>query len=418
VIEYVDKDVLILGVLGGGVVPPYALLAQMGYTTLPVPSNAAGQVYAVELERVPNLAGVCTAVVPNRITLDVLKGQLDDMIGIYQMEAKMMALQVNAVARAIYPETWFVEAQTGGGEIVNVADGLKGILGHVRGGAIQTEGMPLGAQTMGVISTLERNAGISGAATPEFSGESPTNVRTAQRGLNVTSNAIDFYIQEHQRILGYAKTYEYEIAMEVDKAYFPRDSKSFYVAFGKERGQVEYKPGELWATVPKVKVRYNYAGMDANGVANLNGMKLGEGTKSKRSVMLEDPSIVDVEDEEGRIVAESIGAGVLAGFNQQVASGAVQIADAAEVQLLVESGDFTLAEAIVEQQKRAQTRQASSGPPGTPEGPVPPGSPGAQPGLQAGPQGAAQPVAGPNPSQMNLRSLIQNLAGNSAAARG
>lgn len=399
VIEYIDSEVLALGILGVGEIPPFGLMAAAGFVAFPVPRTSKGQTFAIELERTPNLTGMCTAVTPGRITLDMPKGLADDMIGIFQMEAKMMALHVNAVARAIYPNDWFVETETGG-TIVTQADGLKGITGHVKGGSITQLGSNPGVQTMGVINALERNSRISGSAPSEYGGESPTNVRTAARGLSVMSAAIDFPIQEHQQIIARAKQYEYDIAIEVDKAYFGRESKSFYVHAGPDKGVQTYKPAELWATHPKVKVRYNYAGMDAGAIANVIGMKLGEGTISRETAMEFDPSIEDVEAELGKVTADKLGDALLASIAQQAQAGSIIPSDLAQIQLYVASGDYTLAEAVTKVQAEAQARQATT------TGTAEPGSPEAQVGLQAGPQGAAQPtVAGPNPSQMNLRAL-------------
>lgn len=403
-VEFVDEDVLVMGVLGSGQIPPFTVLGDLGYAAIPMPANTDGQTYALELERVPNLAGTCTAVIPGRVTIDMPKGQMDGMIGLYQAEAKMMALHVNATARAIYPDTWFVEAPTGG-EIVTMADGLTGVVGHVRGGAITTENMQPGVQTVNTLNMLERAMRLEGAAPAEFGGESPTNVRTAQRGLNVASNAIDFFIQEHQEILAIAKQYEYEIAATIDKEYFKKDQKSFYVAWGKERGEVSYVPGKLWETVPKIGIKYNYAGMDANAVALVTGQKLNEGLISRTTAMSQDPSITDVEQEQGLVLADRLGDALLTSVSQQLASGAINPADGAQLMMLVESGDFTLAQAVAKVQAAAQARQAT---------PAPAGSPATQVGLQGGAAGAAQPIAPttlpPSQGQMNLKDLLASLA--------
>jgi hypothetical protein len=399
----VDDEVIVTGVLGTGVLPPFGMLADLGFVAFDIPQTSKGQTYAIELERVPNLAGECLAVTPGRITLDRPKGLVDDMVGIFQMEAKMLALHVNAVARAIYPNDWFVKTETGG-QIIRQADGLKGIMGEVEGGQVTQLGMTPGVQTMGVINALERNTRISGAAPADFGGESPTNVRTAQRGLNVASAAIDFYIQEHQQLIARAKKHEYDLGILVDRAYFKNRKKTFYVHAGPNAGEQTYIPGELWATAPRVKVRYNYAGMDANSINIANGQKLGEGTISRETVMEYDPSVEDVESELGRITGDRLNDALLAAVAQQAQAGAIAPVDVAQIVLYVQSGDYTLADAVAKVQKEAQARQAAT------TGTAQPGSPEAQVGLQAGPQGAAQPtIAPPNQSQQNLRSLVAAL---------
>jgi hypothetical protein len=335
--------------------------------------------------------------------LDELKGLADDMVGIYQMETKLLALYVNAVARGIYPDTWFVETEQNG-EIITTADGLTGKIGHVKGGTVQNLGMTANPQAGGVIEALENNVQMAGAVPSEWGGRSQTNVRTAQRGADIASNAAGFYIAEAQEIMAAAKEHEYQIAAAVDRAYFKNTAKSFYVSFGKERGHVDYTPGELWQQIPEISVRYYYGGMDPTSLTILLGQKLGEGTISRETAMRLDPNVDDPDAELGRVTADHVQAGIEQGFLAQVQSGQVALLDAARVAELVASGDYKLYEAIQTAQQEAQNRQAAT------TGTAEPGSPEAQVGLQAGPQGAAQPtISPPSASQGNLRALVAAL---------
>lgn len=404
-VEYEDAGVNVLGLLGTSPAPMLNFLDEQNIPAIALPPNAKGQMYAVELLRTPNLAGMCTAVIAKRVTLDAPKGLADDMVGIFQMQTKMLALEVNAVARAIYPDTWFIEGPQGG-RIETMADGLTGTLGHISGGGtIQELRMTPGTQTMGIIDALERNARVAGHTPSEFSGESTTNVRTAQRGLDIASSAIGFYIQEDQRVIGQAKQYEYEIAAAVDRGYFKNQSKSFFVFFGQERGHQDYKPGELWQTIPEIRVRYNYAGMDIAGITNLLGQQIGMGIASRETAMQHMPYVTDYHAERGKIIADHLEDALLSSIQQQGASGQITPEDLAQIELYVQSGDYKLSEAVQKVHEEAQARQAST------TGTAQPGSPQAQVGLQGGPQGAAQPtIAGPNQSQMNLKDLISALA--------
>jgi hypothetical protein len=47
-----------------------------------------------------------------------------------------MALEVNAVARDVYPDTWIVYPENGNGQILVQADGLAGVVGEIKGGTI------------------------------------------------------------------------------------------------------------------------------------------------------------------------------------------------------------------------------------------------------------------------------------------
>lgn len=403
IVEYNDAEVTVLAAVGVDPTPQLGMLNELAFPSIGLPANAKGQTYALELLRIPNLAERPTGVIPGRITLDAPKGLADDMVGIYQMETKLLALYVNAVARGIYPDTWFVEQPGQGGEIVTMADGLTGVVGHVRGGTISNIGMTANPQTAGVIAALEANVQAAGAVPSEWGGRSQSNVRTAQRGQDIASNSAGFYIHEAQEVLACAKQHEYQIAAAVDKAYFKNNKKSFYVNFGKERGELEYKPGELWDTIPEIDVRYFFGGMDPSGLAVLLGQMLGEGTMSVETAMRINPNIVDEEAERGRVIADHIHTGMEQGFVAQITSGAVPLADAARVAELVASGDYKFYEAIQKAQQESQQRQATAAPQGSPE---------TQVGLQAGPQGSAQPtISGPNQSQTNLRSLLAALGG-------
>lgn len=408
VVEYINDEVIVTGILGIGEVPPFALLANAGFVAFPIPrvSGGNGTTFAIELERVPNLAETCTAVTPGRITLDVLKGLVDDVVGIYQMNSKLLALHVNAVARGIYPDDWFVETNPNA-EIVQVADGLKGIVGHVRGGTMVQHASNPGVQTMQLVEVLNDNARINGSAPQEWSGNSPTNVRTALRGSNVMSGAVEFPIQEHQLIMARARRHEYEIAMRVDRAYFKTKQKAYFTDLGFSKGQETYRPGDMWNPIPQIRVKFPYAGMDENAIAMVDGQKLNEGLISRATIMERDRSIDDPEAERGRISAERAVATFEAFLDQQIQTGALAGVDLARYTALMRKGGLEPEEAYEQVHKEAQLRQASSGPPGTPAGPVPPGSPEAQLGAQAGPGGAAPPTTmPPNPSQVNLKALL------------
>jgi hypothetical protein len=77
VVEYVDGDCFVLAVLGKNV-NPITMWSNSGTPGAPF----------MELERLPNRAGVCPAVVPQRITLDRPMGQFDAMIGMQVTAAR------------------------------------------------------------------------------------------------------------------------------------------------------------------------------------------------------------------------------------------------------------------------------------------------------------------------------------------
>ena len=76
-----------------------------------------------EIERVRNRTGVCPVVVAGRVNLDRAQGQFDGMLGMYQTQAKLMALEVLAVQKGIFPDTWLVARPGETPQIVNTANG-------------------------------------------------------------------------------------------------------------------------------------------------------------------------------------------------------------------------------------------------------------------------------------------------------
>ena len=152
--------------------------------------------------------------------------------------------------------------------------------------------------------------------------------------------------------------------------------------FGRGTGatRADYVPRDTFDSDQNV-VSYAYAGADPSGLIIEIGQRLGMGTLSKKTAMKLDPIIDDFSVEHELVLAESLEAALLSSIDQQAAAGGIPPADVAAIIQMVETKHMTLADAVTKAQEAAQKRQASSGPPGTPEGPVPAGSPEAQPGL-------------------------------------
>jgi hypothetical protein len=364
----------------------------------------------VELERFKNLAGICTAVVPGRITLDRRAGQFDSLIGLYWTQAKLMALETIAVERSIFPDEWLVARQNETVQIISMADGLRGEIGQVQGGDIRQHTVSPGVQTYPTIDRIERAMRLSGGIPAEMGGESGQNIRTARRGAQVLSSAVDFPIQEAQEMLAAALQAENCRAIAIDKAYFGGGPKSFYYSWNGKRGHVDYTPAKTWETDEHV-VSYAYPGADINQTTIGTGQRIGMGTMSKLTGMRIDPSIDDPDFEHDQIVAEALEMAFLSSLQTQASQGALPPADLAMITRMVMVEQRPLYEAVEAAQKIAQERQATAGPPGSPAGPVPEGSPEAMPGLAAPGVGAeAGAAVGEQPPSLgNLSQLLRSL---------
>jgi len=400
-VEYCDADVTVLAVLGK------ADGSASDWTTSAYGDGAS----FVELERVPNRSGISPVVAPGRITLERGHGQYDGSIGMYQMQARLMALEVIAVERGIFPDTYLVGRANESPQFVSGPhDGRTGQVNVVKGGDIREVNLNPGFATTNVIDRLERAQRLTAGVPAEYGGESATNVRTGKRGDAVLAAITDFPIQEAQELLAEALQEENRRAVAVAKAYFGNQPKSFLVSLGKGKPRsVDYTPAEDFESDVN-KVTYAMAGADQNGLIIGIGQRVGLGMMSKRTGQEIDPLIHDPEAEHDRVVGEALEAAVLASLQQQAQAGAVPLPDIARIAELVTQDKADLVAAIMQAQRESQERQASAGEPGTPTGPVEPGSPEAQPGLAMPDQGMESPtVAPPSGGMENLAAQLNVL---------
>lgn len=400
-VEYVDAEVTVLGVMG-----PKQFGQQYGESQgLPLSAPFC------ELERAPTPGGMCPAVIPGRIVLDSPKGQFDDAIGPYQLQARLMALEVLAVERGVFPDTYLISRQNEIADFVaGPFDGRTGQVNIVKGGDIREQNLNPGFATTGVMDRLERAQRVSSSIPAEYGGESQSNVRTGRRGESIMSAATSFPIQEAQEVFAEALQEENRRAVAVMKHCFGRSKQSFLVTWEGHRPQaVDYVPLEAF-DIDLNTVTFPAAGSDANSLVVSLGQRVGMGMMSKRTAAELDPLISDPAFEEDRVTAEGLTAALLASLQAQAQQGAISAPDLARIAELVKQNKQDLFGAVAQTQREAQERQASAGPPGSPTGPVPPGAPEAMPGL-AGPEPMqGQPTVGPAPEGMdNFAGLLQSL---------
>jgi hypothetical protein len=411
VLEYVDCDETVMVVVGGSPVERSGY-----YIEEPV---ADGDMGCVMLERVPNRAGVCPVVCAGRITLDRPMGAFDTILGIHDMQAMLMALEVIAVKRSIFPDEWLVARPGEQPVVVEEANGLQGVIGRAKGGVLQVQQLNPGFQTQPMIDRLEA-AQRQGASIPaEFGGESTSNIRTGRRGDAVLSAAVDMPVQEAQEVFQASLALENERAIAVAKAYFGSRQVSFYVSSKGARQFTDYKAADLFDDSDFNIVRYSAAGSDMNQLVTTGGQRVGIGTMSKLTFMEIDPLIEDPESEHEQVVYEALEQATLAALQQQAEQGQLPPTDLARIMELVRADGMTLVDAVVKSHKEAQERQASQAAPPAPGQAVSPGQmPGiAQPGAGAEQQ-PAPAVGPPPPSSSNLQALLATLHQPAGAAAG
>jgi len=360
---------------------------------------------AVELSRIINRTGMPLVIVPQRITLDKPHGQFDGLLGMYYTRARLQALTEIAIERGIFPDEYLVARPGENPEIIQIADGKSGQLGVVKGGDIQIQQSNPGYKTDTALDRLERQERLEGSIPAEFGGESGTNIRTGRRGESILAATVDFRVQEAQEIFASSILEEDKVAIAIEKTYWGNSAKSFYIP-GSGGGMKDYTPNKMWETDFHY-VSYPAAGSDVNSLVVGLGQRLGAGIISKESARESDPMVGDPELERDRIVSEAIESALLQSIQAQAADpkGPYQPDDLAFIAEKVGSNQMNLSEAIMAAQKRAQERQATVAPAGSPE---------TMPGLAPPGMGAEQPSA-PAGGPPDLQSLLAQLGGGGGA---
>lgn len=380
-VEYMDGEEIVL-----------IVIAKPG-TAFVAPNVAEPQIR--ELERTPNRIGYCPVAAASRINLGQPLGQFDGILGMYQQQAKLMALEVIAVQKGIFPDTWIIGNQGEQPKIVATADGVHGDIGIIRGGSLQQTQLQPGFMTNPTIDRLERNQRVEANIPAEFGGESTSNIRTGRRGEAVLSAAVDYGVQEAQEILARMLEAENRIAVDAAKAYAGNKQVSFYISAKDSVGPVEYTPNKHFQSNHNV-VSYAYAGADINSLTISGGQMVQMGALSKRSFMKLHPMVKDTEREHDAVTAEQLESALLTGLQQQAAAGAIPPGDLARIMQLVEMNEESLAGAVEKVQREAQERQAAQ---------VAPSDPEAQPGIAnpgAGAEAGMQPETGEPPGLRDL----------------
>lgn len=415
-LEYIDAEVTVTLVLSeqagpnvidagpahrgrpGGMTPLTSSLGGFGGVT--GKQRRLGTESVLELDRFPNRAGTCTVVVPGRITLDRLMGQFDGVLPMFGLAARLQGLQVIEVEKRIYPDAYLVSRPDRQAEFVaGPFDGRTGEVNIVRDGEIHYVNPPANVQADQAIDRLERNGRISANISPEYGGESPTNVRTGRRGEAVMSQQVDHAVAEAQKIMAASMQEESIIAQKIAKSYFGSRPQTFYISgFKGANGRVDYTPNKDFESDHCV-VTYPHAGTDQASLVIGVGQRLNLGTMSKETARWLDPLIGDPRREEHLVNAEALEEAMKQSLLQQASQGQIPPADIARIRELMLLGD-RLTEAVQKVHAEAQARQAAdaAAAPGAPEAPVDPNSPAAQPGL-ALPGAGAEAGISPAPNQ-------------------
>jgi hypothetical protein len=392
-LEYIDCDGVTLAMAGHS--DPSAYLFGWQQYTQGIPTSMR----AVLLDQY-GTGGVMTASVPTRLTLNRPGGQFDSMIGMYYAQSKLMALEVLAVEKGIFPDV-YLESRAGEQArfVDGPYDGRTGQINIVAGGTIREQSNNPGYQTPQTIDRLERSQRVTAGIPAEFGGESGSNIRTGRRGDAVLSAVIDFPVSESQEVFGYGLVDEDRAAIGLAKMYDGEATKHIYVGSGNSRQPVTFVTNKVF-THDEHMVSYPVVGTDMNSLMVGLGQRVGMGIMSKKTAAYLDPFIAEVELEHDRIIAEGLESALVSGIQQQAAAGAIPPMVLAKVMQLVANDKMELAEAMAQVTEDAQAAAAAQqGPPQGAEQQMAPGAAAL----------SGSPIPGASAGQNDLGSLLATL---------
>ena len=371
-------------------------------------SGTMGAMGILELSRYPNRSEMVPVGCAVRMGLDRPMSKFEGMLGMYQMQSRLMALELLAVEKGIFADMWAVSRPGETVKIITAADGLRGVVGEIQGGELREIQTNPGYQTNPTIDRLERNQRVTAGIPSDFGGESASNIRTGRRGDSVLSATVDFPIAEAQKMLARSLQYENKVAIALAKAYSPNKAKSFYVSTKGATGWTDYTPSVDFTTDENI-VSYSAPGADLNDLVVGGGQRLGMKTMSRGRFMELDPLVEDPEHERDLVMAEALEDALLSGIQQQAASGQLPPADVARIIKLVGGDRLELADAIAKAHEEAQKRQATEA---GAAGPGQVAAPASMPGLAQPGMGAEQPPSAamtPPGGIAGLRSILSSV---------
>lgn len=340
-----------------------------GYQTLQWEMNNWGGA-AEFLINIPNRAGRALGVIPARTTLDRLQGEFDQVLGMYAAQSKLTALEMVAVERDIFPDTYLVSRPGEQARFVSGPhDGRTGEVNIVAGGDVKNLAATPGFQTTPMIDRLERGQRITGGVPAEFGGESTSNIRTGRRGDAVLSAVVDYPILDAQEAFATALEAENRLAIAIARGWWGDRKVTFHFTERRRLRTGTYAPDEVFNETDYHKVSYPVAGADLNALVVGMGQRIGLGIMSKRSAAEMDPLVDDPELEQDRITAEALDTAMLTSLQTAATDGSLPPAVVARVSDLVRSDKMTLAkalEAALAEQAEAQAaqQQAAAAPTG------------------------------------------------------
>jgi len=387
VAEWIDEDHIVIGIMG----PRYTRSpqAQPLHTT------------QLELSRYPNRAGMPCVITPGRITLDKIASSVSNIVGMTDLMAKLMALEILAQEKAIFPDRYII-GRSGqvpmivGGEWKDGREGeVNVLLDAEQIGELHSSP---GSGTNIAIDRLERNARVSTGTVPQIGGESYGALRTG-RGIDALMGAsLDPRVQELQETMEAHLPYLNECIFATYRGYFDDQKFVTFTGFAGDFGHVEFTPKEHFETFDNV-VSHSIPGADVQGTTIQLGQLLQMKGISLNTFRVKHPFVDDPEAEGRRVDEEQLEDAVMAGIQNQAAQGTMPIIYVATIEKFRKDGhdifeSIRLADEEIREQQAKEVPEPGEGQMMAPEAAPglagPPGAMGGPPTPEGAPPGLAE----------------------------
>lgn len=374
---------------------------------------------SVILERVRHDLGFTPVVIAGRLTLDRIEGQFYQALGIENRRAMLDSLNTIAVFRNIFPDEWAVSNANSpsSARIVQKANGKRNIIGIIDKGQLQVIRPPLN-QEIGLTLDRYESATRQSGVPAQFSGENPSNVRTARASNELIDAMIDMNLQENQTLFARSKEFEAYMAINIMKKISGNKPSAFFFGWDGKIPHNDYTPNETFVVdVPRVK--YPLPGRDLNGMSVAFGQKHGTGEMSLKTIRELDPDIDDPLLEGERVEVENLERALWTSLEQGAAQGTMDPVVIAKIAQKVKQGTNGI-DAIVEVDADVRKQQAAQANQNTADANNPaatPANPANQPGVSPATTAAPVPGTPASPSgPPSLESLLGQLTGQPGAA--
>jgi hypothetical protein len=407
VVEWQDLDQTVWGIVG-----PSEQTAYQQLSTYKVPWMQISPSY-------PNRTGMVNAVVPHNVSLGRIASRLGSMLGMVDLQAKMMALNIIAQEKAIFPDMYAIGRQSGnpsiqGGRWKDGREGDINMLTDVEAvGVLRTAPDPA---TMATIDRLERNFRTSTGLVPQFGGETYGALRTG-RGIDALAGmAVDPRVQELHEVMEAWMPHLNSIILQMYLSYWPEQKYELFSGWPGDKGKVRFTPSQHIESLDNT-VSYVVAGADIVQQTQILGSLFGAKAISARTFRAKHPWIDDPDAEGAAVDEEEFEAALKQTILQQMVSGQLPPTVAVLIRNHLMRGEdiFTAVEKADEEMRRLQAQQA----PPPPEGMVAP--PEAMPGMAGGPgamqqqmppemQAPAEQIAVPQGTAA-MRQLMETMGG-------